>query len=49
MVPAGQATDIYKSIEEQFNHLRIVDNKKYSAFFIKDGVRYVVKIYQDEN
>lgn len=36
--------DIEKSIKEQFNLLRIVDNKNYPAFFYKDGKKYIVKI-----
>lgn len=47
--PQDSQLDISKSIEEQFNLLRVVDNEKYPAFFVKDGVRYVVKIYQDKN
>lgn len=38
--------DIHKSIEDQFNLLRVVDNERYPAFFIKDGVEYKIKIYK---
>jgi len=38
--------DINKTIDEQFNLLRIVDNDFYPAFFIKDGVKFIVKIYK---
>ena len=38
--------DINKSINEQFNLLRVVDNDHYPAFFYKDNHKYVVKIYQ---
>ena len=43
--------DISKSIEEQFNLLRIVDNKNYPAFFYKNGKKYILKIEEtnDEN
>ena len=36
--------DIDKSIKEQFNLLRIVDNDSYPAFFEVDGNRYILKI-----
>jgi len=36
--------DISKSIDEQFNLLRIVDNKNYPAFFYKDNKKYILKI-----
>jgi methionyl-tRNA formyltransferase len=41
--------DINKSIVEQFNLLRVVDNKNYPAFFIHQGKRYKIDIsYYDE-
>lgn len=36
--------DINKSINEQFNLLRIVDNENYPAFFYKDNKKYILKI-----
>lgn len=36
--------NINKSINEQFNLLRIVDNKNYPAFFYKDNKKYMLKI-----
>jgi methionyl-tRNA formyltransferase len=36
--------DINKSIKEQFNLLRVVDNEKYPAFFEIDGKKYLLKI-----
>lgn len=43
--------DINKSIKEQFNILRIVDNENYPAFFYKDKKKYILKIEEanDEN
>jgi len=43
--------NIGKSIDEQFNLLRIVDNDAYPAFFYKNGEKYVLKIEKakDEN
>ncbi len=40
--------DINKTISEQFNLLRVVDNKRYPAFFIKEGIKYVVSINKFE-
>ena len=39
--------DINKTIKEQFNVLRIVDNEKYPAFFKIDGQEYILKIKKD--
>jgi len=39
--------DIEKSIKEQFNLFRIVDNKRYPIYFFIDGIKYKLKIYKD--
>lgn len=36
--------DIYKTIDAQFNLLRIVDNEYYPAYFYKHGKKYILKI-----
>lgn len=36
--------DMNKSLKEQFNLLRIVDNENYPAFFYKDNKKYILKI-----
>lgn len=36
--------DINKTINEQFNLLRIVNNNDYPAFFYKEGKKYILKI-----
>ncbi len=41
--------DINKTIKEQFNLLRIVDNKEYPAFFVIDGHKYKLTIKKMEN
>lgn len=41
--------DINKSISEQFNLFRVVDNERYPAFFIKDGIKYIIKVFKEEN
>jgi len=43
--------DISKTVAEQFNLLRIVDNNEYPAFFYKDGRKYILHIEEerDEN
>jgi methionyl-tRNA formyltransferase len=48
----NDALDPYKTIIENFNHLRIVDNEKYPAWFEYQGQRYLIKIFKietDEN
>lgn len=41
--------DINKTIQEQFNLLRIVDNEDYPAFFYKDDKKYIIKIEEANN
>ena len=41
--------DINKTINEQFNLLRIVDNENYPAFFYKDDKKYIIKIEEAKN
>jgi len=41
--------DIHKTIDEQFNLLRIVDNENYPAFFYKNDKKYILKIEEVEN
>lgn len=40
--------NIHKSINEQFNLLRVVDNNQYPAFFYYRDVKYILKIYKEE-
>lgn len=40
--------DINKTISDNFNLLRIVNNEKYPAWFIYKGVKYMLKIYKDQ-
>ena len=42
--PVDSKLDIKKSVEEQFNLLRVVDNEKYPAFFELHGKQYILKI-----
>lgn len=46
--PENSELDIDKTISEQFNLLRIVDNKEYPAFFHYKGNSYILKIYKEE-
>ncbi len=46
--PEDSELNVNESIESQFNLLRIVDNEKYPAFFIKDGKKYIIKIYKED-
>ena len=41
--------DIKKSIESQFNLLRVCDNERYPAFFYKGNKKYILKIYKSED
>lgn len=40
--------DINKSLKEQFNLLRVVDNERYPAFFRYNGHDYILKISKSE-
>ncbi|MDR7904234.1 formyltransferase family protein [Thermosynechococcus sp. JY1334] len=42
--PEDSRLDISKTLHEQFNLFRIVDNEKYPAFFNYRGQRYILKI-----
>lgn len=46
--PKDSLLDINKSIAEQLNLLRIVDNERYPAHFFYRGVKYIIKIYKEE-
>jgi len=41
--------NINKTIKEQFNLLRIVDNERYPAYFYKDCKKYVIKIFKEDD
>jgi len=41
--------DITKTIEDQFNLFRVVDNDRYPAFFIKNGQKYILKIFKSND
>jgi methionyl-tRNA formyltransferase len=47
--PKDSEIDISKNIEDQFNLLRTVDSEKFPAFFIKNGIKYLLKITKDKN
>lgn len=40
--------DVNKTIAEQFNLLRIVDNERYPAHFYLNGKKYILKIFKDD-
>lgn len=46
--PNDSELSLNKTLAEQFNLLRIVDNKDYPAFFYKDNKRYILTINQDK-
>lgn len=45
---ADSKIDITKSIKEQFNLLRVVDNEKYPAWFEVEGNTYLIKVYKNK-
>mgnify|MGYP000489318743 CR=1 FL=1 len=45
--PEDSKLDINKTIKEQFNLLRVVDNERYPAFFRYRGRKYILKIYKN--
>lgn len=46
--PKDSELDINKSIKEQFNLLRVVDNENYPAFFVMNNKKYILKVLKDE-
>lgn len=38
--------DIYKTIDEQFNLLRVCDNERYPAWFEINGEQYILKVFK---
>lgn len=42
--PKDSKLDPDKTIREQFNLLRVVDNERYPAYFELNGIRYMLKI-----
>ena len=45
--PEDSQLDPHKSIAEQFNLLRVVDNERYPAYFDLKGHRYILKIERE--
>lgn len=46
--PSDSVLDVNKTIIEQFNLLRIVNNKKYPAHFFINNIKYVLTIHKDD-
>ncbi len=44
--PKDSQLDIEQSINKQFNLLRVCDNERYPAYFVKDRIKYVLKIFK---
>jgi len=42
--PKDSEIDIYKSVDEQFNLIRVSDPKRFPAFFYKNGKKFKLKI-----
>jgi methionyl-tRNA formyltransferase len=47
--PKDSEIEITKSILDQFNILRVVDNERYPAFFMHLGKKFIIKIYRDDH
>ena len=47
--PKDSILDINKSIKQQFNLLRIVDNTAFPAYFLYKGKRYIIQIKHDKD
>jgi methionyl-tRNA formyltransferase len=45
--PADSELDPERSLTDQFNRLRVVDNRRYPAFFEIDGHRYILRIKRE--
>ncbi len=45
--PKDSQLNVDKSIREQFNLLRVVDNERYPAYFVIDSVKYILKIEKE--
>ena len=46
--PEDSELDKEKSVSEQFNLLRIVNNEEFPAFFYYKGHKYILKIFKEE-
>lgn len=42
--PKDSEVDIHKTIDAQFNLLRVCDPKRYPAFFYKNGEKFIIKL-----
>ena len=47
--PKDSQLDINRTIKQQFNHLRINDNKLYPSFFYYKGQKYIIKIFKEHS
>ena len=47
-LPKDSMLDINKTIFEQFNLLRVCDNKRYPAFFYLNNQKYILKIEKEQ-
>ena len=46
--PESSELDINKTIKDQFNLFRVVDNKRYPAFFYHKGYKYILHIFKED-
>jgi len=46
--PSDAQIETNQTIDEVFNLFRVSDNERYPVFFEKNGVKYILKVYKDE-
>jgi methionyl-tRNA formyltransferase len=46
--PADSEIDVNKSINEQFDLIRVCDPERFPAFFYKDGIKFVMRIEKED-
>ncbi len=46
--PKDSQLDVNKTIKQQFNHIRVNDNKLYPSFFYYRGKKYIIKIFKEK-
>jgi methionyl-tRNA formyltransferase len=47
--PLDSELDVNKTLKQNFNLLRIVDNDRFPAFFHHRGKKYIIKVYKSRN
>ena len=48
-LPINSQLDLNKTIMQQFNLLRVLDNERYPGYFFYMGEKYIIKIFKEKN